>query len=119
MTNELTIKKIMKMAHKQAKKSGWWEGEETSPRNYPEQLALFHSEISEALEEYRMHGLDPTKFIYYDEKGKPLGLAIELADLMIRLGDTCEKYKIPLEEAIKIKMVYNSTRGHRHGEKKC
>jgi len=31
----------------------------------------------------------------------------------------CEKYNIPLEEALKIKMEYNKTRSHRHGNKKA
>jgi len=74
------------------------------------------SELSEVCEEYRKHGLDPDKFIY-EVNGKPEGIAIEYADLLIRVFDTCERYDIPLEKALALKMEFNKHRTFRHGGK--
>ena len=114
-----TIKDWCTYIHAVAKGKGWWETE----RNVPEQLALMHSEISEALEEYRKgNKLDYVYYGYVEEQrqwSKPEGFAIELADCVIRIMDTCEAYGIDLEEMIKVKMEYNETRSYRHGRKKC
>ena len=43
------------MAHRISVSKGWWNGylDNKKARNVPEMLALIHSEVSEALEEYR------------------------------------------------------------------
>jgi NTP pyrophosphatase (non-canonical NTP hydrolase) len=73
-----------------------------------------HSELSEALEEFRKPN---SRYIYFKDN-KPEGIGIELADLVIRVLDTCEQLEINLEEAIEIKNEYNKTRSYRHGNKK-
>lgn len=50
---------------------------------------------------------------------KPEGVAVELADCMIRILDYCGHAGIDIEEAIRIKHEYNKTRPYRHGGKKC
>lgn len=45
----MTINEFAAEVHKNAVDHGWWEGE----RTFPEIVALIHSEVSEALEEYR------------------------------------------------------------------
>lgn len=101
---------LQKKAHDTALEKGWWNPAKT----FGEQLALFHSEVSEALEEYR-NGHEPNEIYTVDEK--PEGVPIELADLLIRVFDTCEYYDIDLIGAIFTKMEYNKTRSHRHGGK--
>lgn len=60
--------------------AGWHE----RPRFSLEILALVHSEIAEATEAFREHGICHW---YTDEKGKPEGVFAELADVVIRIGD--------------------------------
>lgn len=110
----MNLKDLMTDAHDCSKSKGWWD----EPRNFPEQLALMHSEISEALEEYRKYGMKPEHFFYL-EGGKPEGIAAELADAVIRIFDNCKGFGIPLEDALQAKMAYNCTRPHRHGGKLC
>lgn len=108
------IDTLQGIVHKVAVEHGWWEDMD---RNVPEQIALFHSELSEALEEFRNgKGLDE---IYYASSGKPEGFPVELADCIIRILDTCGRYQIPLGRAIVEKMKYNEGRPYRHGGRKA
>lgn len=50
---------------------------------------------------------------------KPEGMAVELADCIIRILDTCAFMSIDIERAIRAEMEYNKTRPYRHGGKKC
>lgn len=122
--------------HQNAVDHGWWEEE----REFGTIIALCHSELSEALEEYR----DGKPDVYGNTvKGacvacqsakcdcedllntescdhiKPEGVAIELADCIIRILDYCGKSGIDIDEAIRIKHEYNKSRPYRHGGKIC
>jgi len=111
---EKILLNLMMMNWKIAKEKGWHE----LPRSFGDLIALCHSELSEALEEYRQHGLDPVWFIYFkDKKDKPEGIAVELADVLIRLFDMCVELEIPILTALMLKMSYNKTREYRHGNK--
>lgn len=78
-------------------------------------VALFHTEISEMFEEWRA-GRAITA-ILRDANGKPEGIPIELADLVIRVLDFCGRFNIDLESAILEKMAYNQSRPFLHGKK--
>jgi NTP pyrophosphatase (non-canonical NTP hydrolase) len=85
------------------------------PRNFSEQLMLVVTELAEALEEYRNHhGFNE---IYFKD-GKPEGIPIEMADVIIRIAHICGEFGINVVPAIRIKMAYNETRPYRHGGKK-
>lgn len=101
-------------------------------RELPEILMLCVSELAEALEEYRAgkpniyYNVEGEEILYADgeacekhERRKPEGVAVELADCMIRILDYCGHAGIDIEEAIRIKHEYNKTRPYRHGGKKC
>lgn len=75
-----------KEIHELAIEKGWWSA--LHQRTIDEILALFHSEVSEALEEYRKGNIE----LYYEDE-KPCGYWIELADLKIRLQDALEGWK--------------------------
>jgi NTP pyrophosphatase (non-canonical NTP hydrolase) len=108
----MTINELMIDSHENAVLKGWWDG---GARNFGELLMLMVGELSEAMEEYRTNGLDG-EMIYYKD-GKPEGIAVEFADVLIRMVDTCAAYNIPIEEALKIKSEFNKTRSYRHGGK--
>lgn len=99
-----------------AEAKGW----HSEPLTFPERLCLIHSEVSEALEAFR----DPaTKTedlfrVQTDAKGKPIGIASELADIVIRVCDLAGIHGIDLENAILAKTAYNQTRSFRHGGKR-
>lgn len=107
------INEVAKEIHENAVEHGWWE----EKRGFPEILALVHSEVSEALEEYR-NGREPTE-VYIGSNGKPEGIPIELADVIIRIFDYCGYAGIDIDAAITQKHEYNKSRPYRHGGKKC
>lgn len=99
-------------AFNNSERKGFHKGPEN--QNIPTKIALIHAELSEALEDHRDGKIKTT----VDEKGKPHGMAQELADVMIRLGDLAEMLGINLEKEVQFKMKYNSTRPIMHGGKK-
>ncbi len=81
-----------------------------------EDIALMHSELSEALEEIRAgHALDETYNVH--GKSKPEGVPAELADVVIRIMHFCGKHGINLGKAVLAKMAYNESRPFKHGGK--
>ena len=109
---------MAKDIHELAVKKGWWTingiDDNVTEKSIGEQFANFHGEVSEAWEEHRNGKL--MSEVYYKD-GKPEGIPIELADLIIRVLDTCSAYNIDIEKAIGIKHEYNETRSFRHGGK--
>jgi NTP pyrophosphatase (non-canonical NTP hydrolase) len=114
---EITITELVKQSHETAVEKGWWDDDPELDKSFGTAIALIHSEASEALEEYR----DGRKYdeIYYREDGKPEGIPVEFADVVIRIADQAGERGIPLLRAIEEKLAFNKTREHRHGNKKC
>lgn len=95
-----------------------------------EDMALIHSEVSEALEEIRDHR--PMDRMYYltshkeetaakeadGQLTKPCGVPSEMADIIIRVLHFSAKHGIDIGQAIKEKMAYNDSRPFKHGGKK-
>ena len=126
--------------HTNAVEHGWWDEE----RSFGEIVALCHSELSEALEEYRAgrdmvwyaceeckddpHPCDPQDEYecraFGFEAGcvhrgrKPEGIAAEMIDCLIRILDWCGKEGVDVDELLAEKHAYNKTRPYRHGGKK-
>lgn len=112
------------------------EGDHSSPdalgRTFGDEIALMHSELSEGLEAFREQGFARTfehkngcEAMPEAGKGedgcvchpKPLGIASEFADELIRILDVCAHLRINLAEETILKMQYNETRAVRHGGK--
>jgi len=100
-----------------------------------EDIALMHSELSEALEDIRageklnflwfetkdgraFESQDEAKKALNGELAKPCGVPSELADVIIRIAHFCGKHGIDISQAVREKMAYNESRPFKHGGKK-
>jgi NTP pyrophosphatase (non-canonical NTP hydrolase) len=113
-----SISYLIRDCYKIAKDHGWWD-DSSAPINFPEKLALIHSEVSEALEEYRNPEHPIGELYFVGDNKKPEGVPAELADVLIRIFDLCGHYGIDLENAVYQKMLYNTSRPFRHGGKRA
>lgn len=79
--------------------NGWFDKD----RPFSADIALLHSEVSEAYEGFR--------------NDDPENVDEELADVFIRLMDTVERRGTNLAEEVRKKLRKNRERGYRHGGK--
>lgn len=107
----MTLGELVAASYQQAIDKGWTVHEVP----VVEQVALIHSEASEALESWR----ENQPISWTDDKGKPQGVASEYADILIRIGHYCRLLGIDLEYEVKRKLAYNATRPYRHGGKRA
>lgn len=98
----MRIQELIDDIHRNAVEHGWWE----TARSKAEVIALIHSEWSEALEESRAgHPL-----VWLGEHDKPEGIAVELADGVIRIFDYLGQMGLPETDEGDVKGLYSRAR---------
>jgi hypothetical protein len=132
------LNEMAKEIHENAVAHGWWDDE----RKLPEIVALCHSELSEALEEYRdgkpmeyctciedrkpCEGITCDCWESFDGScknnclvSKPEGIAVEMVDCIIRCLDYLAHESVDIDGVMARKMEYNEGRPYKHGGKVC
>lgn len=132
----MNINELAKEVHQNAVDHGWWD----KPPTLPEALCLIHAELSEALEEYRegnplIYGTcalaaedckysgvcdkvgRPGEVDGIDGPCKPEGIAVELADVILRTLDLMAALGVDVDAVVIAKHKYNLGREYRHGGK--
>lgn len=104
-----SIKEWQSEIHSLAKEKGWYD----MRRSETEFLMLIASEVFEAFEEVRN-----CKPGVYEVEGKPEGVAVELADTIIRILDYAEFRGWDMQDIMTKKQAFNKNRSYRHGGKK-
>lgn len=107
----MTIRELVQHVDAWAQIKGWRDKDDVT---VGDRLMLMVSELAEALEEFRD---GRAVSLVYEKNGKPEGIPVELADVVIRIADFCGLYAIDLESALELKLAYNETRPYRHGGK--
>lgn len=135
----MSLNDLAKEIHNVARDHGFW----TEDRNFGEMIALIHSELSEALEEHRQG--NPAEYFaisgvrvfpatdgsgadwtpdpsgvsdrsWTGVQAKPEGVAVELADALIRILDTMHSLRVDIDGVVNRKIAYNKSRPYKHGK---
>ena len=135
----MTLNALAQEINDNARAKGFWDGD----RNMGEMLMLAVSELAEALEEHRDG--KPAEYFQINGKevrrpspradwvavkplaggelqtwtgvtAKPEGVAVELADCIIRCLDTMHSLGVDIDGVVARKMAYNASRPHKHGK---
>ena len=107
MTDLAPLNALAQQIYDNARAKGFWEAD----RNLGEMLMLAVSELSEALEEHRNGA--PAHYVLGT---KPEGVAVEIADCIIRCLDTMHSLDVDIDAIVAEKMAYNATRPRKHGK---
>jgi hypothetical protein len=84
----------------------------------PAYIGLAHSELSEALDAYRVKDWSSTRELQPGETlPKPMGVGPELADALIRILDMVDIWEIDIEYELRRVLAYGWTRPYQHGGK--
>lgn len=106
----MRIKQLQKEAYIVAQDHGFfsqgWSG--------IEHLSLIGTEVSEAIAE-----VFEGRWYEHNKKGKPIGEAFELADIILRTLSYAEYMGYDMERIIKEKHEYNKGRPYLHRSTKC
>lgn len=100
-----TLERLSEVAWSIAEIKGFHE----TDRSFSEEIALMHSELSEALEAARNPDVS-------DKLEDFSGVEEELADLIIRVLDSARHRDLNVSRAVMAKLRYNLNRPYKHGK---
>lgn len=103
----MTIADLVEDSWQVAEDHGFHSGRTNTRDDTIVRLCLIHSEVSEAVQEVKRHGVDSPEVLS--------DLSMELADILIRVGDLCGCLGLNLEGAVKTKMDANRLRPKFYG----
>lgn len=108
----MNLKSLQSRCHNDAVKMGWYDIDYA--KSPVEAMMLVVTEIAEVVEELRKPIVEHHALL---NGKKPIGVAPEIADAIIRLLDFAGSQGYDMEKVIEEKLNYNLTRGIRHGKK--
>lgn len=103
MIKETRLKEMADEVRQFCREKGW----DDTPVSFPEAMALLHTEVDEMWLAYCTNGLEP----FWHENGGPDGVAIELADVLIRALDDCGRFGL-----WPVIPIFRFSRGHQRNE---
>lgn len=116
-SEQWNLNHLSQVIRKTAIEHGW----EDTTRSFGEEIALWHSEASEAFEEFRNGKSEQEVYYSYpiepEQLGKPEGIPVEAADIIIRILHWAPKRGVDIQSVVLEKMKYNESRSYRHGGK--
>lgn len=107
-----SLKELARSAFEIAKSKGFWDSSEDRWNGLviPAQLALIHSEVSEALESWR-------EVMDAHSERQRSHFAFELADVVIRTIQLSHALGIDIQRFVELKMEQNRQRPFKHGKR--
>lgn len=97
----LTIKSLIDDAYNIAKKNGMNKSNNLTATDY---ISSMHIDVNEILK-WCISGKSLSE-VSFDKNNEPYGLPIDLADLVLKIGEFCGKYNIDLESAIETRLEF-------------
>lgn len=103
LEDEILIDALFDEFYARSFRAGWWKIGPSDSLEIGTKFALIHSEISEAMEGYRVGAMD-------EHLPNRPSIEVELADAVIRIGDLAGRLGLDVGGAIREKLEYNARR---------